>query len=50
MHDFWAMGGYAPYVWSSYGIAAVVVLANIIWPYWRHRALRRKLKMGLSDD
>ncbi len=32
MNDFLHMGGYAPYVWSSYGIALVVLLANLIAP------------------
>jgi len=37
--DFLSMGGYATYVWSSYGICAVVLILNIILP------LRRKGKV-----
>ena len=29
--DFWAMGGYAAYVWPAYGMAAAVML----WLLWR---------------
>ena len=28
--DFLAMGGYAPYVWASYGAWCVVMLLNIL--------------------
>jgi heme exporter protein D len=34
--EFFNMGGYAVYVWSSYGITLVVLLANVIVPV-RHR-------------
>jgi heme exporter protein D len=42
MSEFFEMGGYAVYVWSSYGITLIVLLANVIGPL----RLRRKL---LSD-
>ena len=29
---FFAMGGYAFYVWTSYGLTLIVLLANIIIP------------------
>ncbi len=44
-HEFITMGGYAAYVWSSYGIALVIMLANAILP---GRQLRRILKEFLS--
>lgn len=31
IQDFFAMGGYALYVWWSVGLAVVLVLALIIW-------------------
>ncbi|HEU0195890.1 MAG TPA: heme exporter protein CcmD [Nevskiaceae bacterium] len=43
-HDgFWQMGGFAFYVWSVYGLAAVVFAWNIVAPYLRRRALVREL-------
>ncbi len=36
MSEFLAMGGYAPYVWSAYGITLVVILLNI----WTARRAR----------
>ncbi len=32
MKDFFAMGGYAFYVWTSYAVAGVVLIANILIP------------------
>ncbi len=37
MTDFFAMGGYAFYVWSSFGIAAAIILYNIVEPVLHHR-------------
>lgn len=40
--EFFAMGGYAAYVWPSYAIAAVVLVLNVIVPLrQRKRALLR---------
>ncbi len=32
VQEFFAMGGYAFYVWPSYGLTLIVLLANIIIP------------------
>ena len=29
--DFWAMGGYAVYVWGSFGVTAVLMLIEMVW-------------------
>jgi len=42
MAEFFAMGGYAPYVWSSFGLTAVVLIVNVV-------AARRRLKKSLQD-
>lgn len=46
MSEFFNMGGYAFYVWTSYGIAFLVLLANLIQPILQQRralkVLRRK--------
>jgi heme exporter protein D len=39
LNEFFHMGGYAVYVWTSYGIALVVLLLNIILPVRQHRKL-----------
>lgn len=44
--DFLNMGGYAFYVWGSFGITAAVVVAEI----WQVRAQRRETLRNLSSD
>ncbi len=41
--EFFAMGGYATYVWSAYALAAVVLIWNIVQPLRRERQLLRSL-------
>ena len=41
--DFFRMGGYAFYVWSSYAIVFVVLALNFIIPALRHRRVQRAL-------
>jgi len=41
--EFWSMGGYAPYVWGSFGAAAVIYLWNLIAPRLRRRAILESL-------
>ncbi len=52
--DFLAMGGYAPYVWSSYGAWCVVMLANLAGALGALKAAkaraRRRFESAASDD
>ncbi len=41
--EFFAMGGYAAYVWSAYALAAVVLVWNVVQPLRRERRLLRTL-------
>jgi heme exporter protein D len=47
-HEFLAMGGYGFFVWTSYGIAFVVLILNIIIPivqrkqFFKREALKAK--------
>ncbi len=43
LQAFFHMGGYAVYVWSSYAIALVVLVANILAPLRQRRRLLRQL-------
>ncbi len=42
--DFWAMGGYGLFVWSSYGVTALAVLIEIILLRRADIDTRRRLK------
>jgi len=44
MSEFFEMGGYASYVWSSYGLTAVVMGLNWYLPRRTHQQLLRQLK------
>ena len=43
LNEFFHMGGYAAYVWSSYAIALVVLLANVVAPMRQRRKLFTQL-------
>ncbi len=51
-HEFITMGGYAVYVWSSYGIVLVVMLANAILPGRKQRSLLKQIarRLGRGDQ
>lgn len=44
MNDFLAMGGYAPFVWGSYGATLVVFAWNLFAPALRHREVLRRIR------
>ena len=41
--EFWAMGGYGLYVWGSYGVTLVVLLAEAVLARQRLQAARAAL-------
>ncbi len=45
LQEFFAMGGYAFYVWTSYGLTFVVLIANIIIPVIQRKQLLRSLAL-----
>lgn len=42
--QFWAMGGFAFYVWSAYAFTFVVVVINTVQPLIRRRQVIRFLR------
>ena len=44
MAEFLHMGGYAQFVWPSYGLAAAVLWLNWYIPRKQHEAALRRLK------
>lgn len=43
-YEFLNMGGYALYVWSAYGIAAVCLLSSVCLPLYQKRQLWKKIQ------
>lgn len=41
--SFLYMGGYAVYVWPAYGMTALVLIVNIVWPVLQRKQLLRQL-------
>jgi heme exporter protein D len=48
--DFFAMGGYAFYVWGSYAVTAVLMIAEVILVMRRHRETRAHLARTVSTE
>ncbi len=49
MSEFLNMGGYATYVWPSYGLAALVLWLNWYLPSRQHQQLLRQLQRRRRD-
>ena len=50
MNEFFHMGGYAFFVWTSYGLAAVILIANIIMPMQRKKDIINNLKRRVRRE
>ncbi len=52
--DMFAMGGYGPFVWSSYFLTLIVVVASTVQARRRHRqieeTIRRHLRIEVSGE
>lgn len=48
--EFFHMGGYAFYVWASYGLALVIVLANIISPLLQRKKVIKQIKRAIKRE
>ena len=49
-HQFIEMGGFATYVWSAYGFALVVLLANVLIPLRKRKRTLRELRRFLEFE
>ena len=48
--DFWAMGGYALYVWGSVGVSAVLILFEIWQARLAHRQALQQVRAHMELD
>lgn len=48
--DFLHMGGYAKYIWLSYGSVFALLLLHYILPLRKHRNLLRQLKANAQNN
>jgi len=54
LREFFAMGGYGLFVWSSYGLTALLLVGNLVLAVRRERRvireLSRRLPVGVGHD
>ncbi|MBO9830292.1 heme exporter protein CcmD [Xanthomonas sp. A2111] len=50
MSGFWAMGGYAVYVWSAYALALVVLILDCVLPRRRQRRLLAEIRAQVARE
>jgi heme exporter protein D len=43
MADFFSMGGYGFYIWCSFAMTLLLLIAEPLWLRWRHKALLQRL-------
>jgi heme exporter protein D len=43
MSDFWAMGGYAAYIWPAYAVSFIGLMGMIVVTWRSYRAAQAKL-------
>jgi heme exporter protein CcmD len=48
--EFWEMGGYALYVWGSYGAGLAIFAWNVAAPALARRGLRQRLQQARSGE
>ena len=48
--EFLHMGGYAVFVWTSYGIALVMVVANIVSPIMERKKIIARIKRAIKRE
>lgn len=48
--QFLHMGGFAFYVWSSYGLALIVLIANAVLPVLCRRRVLREIRDHMEDN
>jgi heme exporter protein D len=42
--SFWAMGGYAAFVWPAYAVSALGLIGATVWTLSAYAAAKQKLK------
>ena len=48
--DFWAMGGYALFVWISFGLTYALLAGIIAYSHYQQKTFKRQLKQRLARE
>jgi heme exporter protein D len=49
MSEFFAMGGYAFYVWGAYGVAALIIVVEVIALRGRRKAALEEARLSMPE-
>ena len=50
LEEFFHMGGYAFYVWTSYGLTFIIIVANIVSPMIQRRKVIARIKRAIKRE
>jgi len=50
MAEFFAMGGYAFFVWTSYGLTFAVIVLNIIMPVLQRKKVINRVRRAIRRE
>ncbi|MCG8613130.1 MAG: heme exporter protein CcmD [Pseudomonadales bacterium] len=50
LSEFLEMGGHGPYVWASYAVTIVIMIANIVSPILKRKAIIKKQAQKLRRE
>ncbi len=50
MTEFLHMGGYAAYIWSAYGITALVLTLSLVLPIIENKNTRKRIEQMLEQE
>jgi len=48
--EFFNMGGYAFFVWTSYGLTFLVIVANIVSPIMQRKKVISRIKRAIKRE
>ena len=48
--EFFHMGGYAFYVWTSYALTLIIVVANIVSPIMQRKKVISRIKRAIKRE
>ena len=48
--EFFNMGGYAAYVWPSYGLALAMVIANVVSPIMQRKKVIARIRRAIKRE
>ena len=48
--EFFNMGGYAFYVWTSYALTFIILLANIVSPILQRKKAIKRIKRAIKRE